>query len=141
MPNRFTEDKLLQAIGAVVNLASYSIKKVSTGDDLKVRTVTIILETASSGWVQDVLQFDREPHVGEPEPEAGLLVTADQDGHVEAVSRDQGLMDLPKVAEPADLTEKDETLAAQEPTEDGPQLNDEAVNRVVAAGDRLRGKR
>jgi hypothetical protein len=112
MPNRFSEDRLLQAIGAVALLGGYSIKKVSTGDDLKVRTVTIALETASSGWVQDSLVFDREP-------EATLEVTATSNGEVLSI----------KALDPSDLTETDETGDAAPP-----QLSDAQVAGIRSKG-------
>ena len=58
--NAIREEQLLRAIKATADLVGYTIKKVSTGDDLKMRTMTIAFETASSGHVQETLDFERE---------------------------------------------------------------------------------
>jgi hypothetical protein len=116
--NKFTEDKTIQALAAVGSLAGLTLKKVSTGDDLKDYTLTLAFTGVSAGLVQERFEFDRED---------GPRLVATVNGHGE-------VMDLKKETDPSDLTEKDETLAqGADPDEGGALPAGDDSEKVGAA--------
>jgi len=94
---RASDDEVKQALGQVAKLGGFNIKRMATTDDLKDHTITITITRTSDGWHQERLAFEdigatverehSELNDVEPmkEPEPGLLVTAEADGHVVGV--------------------------------------------------------
>ncbi|SRR5258708_7841519 len=113
------DDEVKQAVGAVVKLAGFQIKRVATTDDLKERTLTIVITRVSEGWVQQRMEFEDEPP---------MLVTTDANGHVETITKGG-----PDVLDPSDLTETDETRA--DPDERAHETLHIEPDGVVAAGE------
>jgi hypothetical protein len=57
--NKATEERAIQTIAAVASLAGLSLKKATTGDDLKEFTLTLAFTGVSAGLVQDHFDFER----------------------------------------------------------------------------------
>ena len=74
--SRDNDFEIKQAIGVVAKLGGYTIKKVSTADDFKERSLTITIIRPSSGWVQESLEFEDQPV---------QVATVDANGHVQSV--------------------------------------------------------
>lgn len=55
-----TDERVIGALAAVASLGGFTIKKVSTGDDLKTKTLTVSFERISDGSVQVPFDFERE---------------------------------------------------------------------------------
>jgi len=97
---RASDDEVKQALGQVAKLGGFNIKRMVATDDLKDHTITITITRTSDGWHQERLAFDDVGATVErehselndlapmPEPEPGLLVTAEADGHVVDVKAD-----------------------------------------------------
>lgn len=54
-----TEEKTIQALASVASLAGLSLKKATTGDDLKEFTLTLAFTGVSAGLVQERFDFER----------------------------------------------------------------------------------
>ena len=54
-----TEEKTIQTLAAVASLSGLSLKKATTGDDLKEFTLTLAFVGVSAGLVQERFDFER----------------------------------------------------------------------------------
>jgi hypothetical protein len=73
-----TEEKTIQTIAAVASLVGLSLKKATTGDDLKEFTLTLAFTGVSAGLVQERFDFERE--------DTRLVAKVDgTNGHVDSI--------------------------------------------------------
>src|SRR6266851_2641607 len=90
---RASDDEVKQTIGQIAKLGGFNIKRMATTDDLKDHIITITITRTSDGWHQERLAFDDlgasverdHSELNDLEPDPGLLVTAEADGHVVAI--------------------------------------------------------
>lgn len=95
-----TEEKTIQTIAAVASLVGLSLKKATTGDDLKEFTLTLAFTGVSAGLVQERFDFERED----------TRVVAQVNGRGEVTDLQVG--DLAETGEQADKEINDAAAAA-----------------------------